>query len=252
MSFGTSTMPSDYYVQWYNNYLSSLVNAGAIPVAAAGNDDQDACVCYPAASPYAFGIGSYNKNYTVSSFSNYGSCVDIYAPGNNIISSWFTSDNSYAIASGTSMAAPVITAIVSDLLWSNNALTYNQVLSFLQQPSNNVNLMSCPSQTCEGIKVSCNAMEGIATTNPTTTTTTTTTTTAKPTTTTTTTAKPTDTTTKSTTTSRPTTSTAKPTTSTEKQTTTSKPTTLKPTTSKPITLKPTTTTTESISITIKI
>jgi subtilisin family serine protease len=257
MSFGTSSMPSSYDTQWYDSYLSQLINAGAIPVAAAGNDAQDACVSYPAASPYAFGIGSHDSHYNASSFSNYGSCVDIYAPGDGILSSWYTDSGAYAIASGTSMATPVMTGIITDLLWNNNTLTFNQIKSILQQSSNNINVQSCLSgtNTCKAIKINCAAIYN-STAKQTTTTAKPTTampTTAKPTTTTSTTSKPTTTTTLPTT-ARPTTTTtlpttAKPTTTTlptttKPTTTTSKPTTSKPTTSKPTTStsKPTTTT----------
>jgi len=160
MSFGTSTMPSSYYISWYDSYLSQLVNLGAIPVAAAGNDAQDACISYPAASSYAFSIGSHDSSYNSSTFTNYGSCVDIHAPGDSVLSSWYTSTTSYAMASGTSMATPMVTGIVADLLWRDNTLTYNQIKSIIQSPSNNVAMRTCRDSTypCKALKLDCSTV----------------------------------------------------------------------------------------------
>jgi serine protease len=192
MSFGAITSTSSSYIDLYNYYLKKLIDAGAVPVAAAGNENQNACSFYPAASSYALGIGSHDSNYYVSSFSNYGACVDIYAPGDSIISAWNTGDNNYATASGTSMAAPMISGIAADLLWRYNTLTYDQIKSILQQSSNNINLLSCPNATypCKALKINCNANYFSATPAPTTATIT-----SKPTATATTTASPTTTTT---------------------------------------------------------
>lgn len=88
---------------------------------AAGNLHDDACKYTPAATAGSGGsvisVGSVNRNNAISDFSNYGSCVDIYAPGEEIFSSWKGPGlNASTILSGTSMAAPHVTGIVAALM----------------------------------------------------------------------------------------------------------------------------------------
>jgi subtilisin family serine protease len=77
-------------------------------VVAAGNDSGDACNKSPASAVSALTVGSSDFDYSSSSdrvsyFSNYGTCVDIWAPGSNILSAYHTSDIASATKSGTSM-----------------------------------------------------------------------------------------------------------------------------------------------------
>ena len=73
---------------------------------AAGNDSVDACTSSPARVAAAMTIGATEANDARASFSNFGSCVDWFAPGVNITSAWFTTDTSTNTISGTSMASP--------------------------------------------------------------------------------------------------------------------------------------------------
>ena len=75
-------------------------------VAAAGNESYDACYVSPASEPLAITVGSTTISDSQSWFRDYGSCVDIYAPGSDITSSFGTSPNAVAAYSGTSMANP--------------------------------------------------------------------------------------------------------------------------------------------------
>lgn len=79
---------------------------GITYVVAAGNWSRDACGYSPARVHEAITVGSSNKGDRRSSFSNYGRCLDLFAPGEDIVSAWNTNDTALKQASGTSMAAP--------------------------------------------------------------------------------------------------------------------------------------------------
>ena len=91
-------------------------------VLSAGNSSSDACGYTPASTPAAITVAASGSMDTRASFSNYGSCVDIFAPGVGITSSYFSSDSSTAQMSGTSMAAPVVTGAVSQILSAGDQL----------------------------------------------------------------------------------------------------------------------------------
>jgi subtilisin family serine protease len=86
--------------------MANAIAAGVFFAVAAGNDSQDACNYSPASEPTAHTVGSTTSSDARSSFSNYGSCVDINAPGSSILSSWYTSDTATNTIGGTSMASP--------------------------------------------------------------------------------------------------------------------------------------------------
>jgi len=73
---------------------------------AAGNFNSDACGFSPSGLLRATTVGATTITDSRASFSNYGSCVDFFAPGSGIYSGWYTADNAYATLSGTSMASP--------------------------------------------------------------------------------------------------------------------------------------------------
>jgi len=73
---------------------------------AAGNENTSACNGSPAGVAEAITVGSTTSTDARSSFSNYGSCLDIFAPGSSIMSTWHTSDTATNTISGTSMATP--------------------------------------------------------------------------------------------------------------------------------------------------
>jgi subtilisin family serine protease len=70
----------------YTEAIDELVGEGVVVVVAAGNDADDACYYSPAFVPSAITVGSTTQSDQVSWFSNYGTCLDIYAPGSNVIS----------------------------------------------------------------------------------------------------------------------------------------------------------------------
>ena len=96
---------------------------GVLFVVAAGNEDSDACYSSPAASQMALTVGASNIRDERAYFSNYGRCVDIFAPGVDILSSWNAGENSYRYLSGTSMAAPHVAGVAAAMYSSMPAGT---------------------------------------------------------------------------------------------------------------------------------
>lgn len=99
--------------------IRKLISGGVTTVVAAGNDDKDACVGSPNRVPQAITVGATDKNDKRSSFSNWGKCVDLSAPGSDITSAWFESDSQTKTISGTSMAAPHVAGAAAVYLGSN-------------------------------------------------------------------------------------------------------------------------------------
>lgn len=83
---------------------------------AAGNDGQDACKFSPASTPGALIVGATDQDDTIASYSNYGPCVAIYAPGSNIVSAWAGSRTATHTQSGTSMASPHVAGLIALML----------------------------------------------------------------------------------------------------------------------------------------
>jgi subtilisin family serine protease len=107
--------------------VSQSIAAGITYVVGAGNDSSDACYNTPAHVPEAITVGAMNELDEVSFFSNYGSCLDLYAPGEDITSAWATSNTATNIISGTSMATPHATGAAALFLEGHPTATPAEV-----------------------------------------------------------------------------------------------------------------------------
>ncbi|ENU4315537.1 S8 family peptidase [Acinetobacter baumannii] len=133
MSLGGATSSS------LDSAVENLYNNGYVMVVAAGNSNTDACSSSPARVSKAITVAATDNTDTRASYSNYGSCVDIFAPGSQINSSWIGSNTATKILNGTSMATPHVAGVVAEMLQSTPT-TSPQTIStnLLNQASSNV------------------------------------------------------------------------------------------------------------------
>lgn len=93
--------------------VQNSINAGVTYAVAAGNSNTNACNQSPARVAAAITVGSSTSTDARSSFSNYGTCVDLFAPGSSITSAWSTSNTATNTISGTSMASPHVAGVAA-------------------------------------------------------------------------------------------------------------------------------------------
>ena len=115
-----------------NEALQRSIATGITYAVAAGNDDSNACQYSPASVDEAIVVGATDKSDARAWFSNYGSCLDIFAPGQDITSAWIGGSAEKATISGTSMATPHVTAAAAMVLADHPNFTPAQVRSAIE------------------------------------------------------------------------------------------------------------------------
>ncbi|POM23217.1 Extracellular serine proteinase precursor [Actinomadura rubteroloni] len=111
--------------------IGRAVSAGVTVAVAAGNDNANACNSSPARVPAAITVGAMTKTDRRADFSNYGSCLDLFAPGDGIVSDWIGGANATRTASGTSMASPHVAGAAALVLAAHPGDTPAQVAAAL-------------------------------------------------------------------------------------------------------------------------
>lgn len=115
-----------------NMAADSMVRKGNVALAvASGNDGANACNYSPASAPLPLTVNATNSNDARASFSNFGTCTDLFAPGVNITSDWIGSNNATNTISGTSMATPHVTGALALYRAANPGMTAEQIFTAL-------------------------------------------------------------------------------------------------------------------------
>jgi subtilisin family serine protease len=128
-----------------NTAATNLINSGVYLAVAAGNESQNACNVSPASTAAAYTTAASDRNDARASFSNYGSCVDGYAPGVSIKSDWYTGGTN--TISGTSMATPHVTGVAALYKAGNPGASAATVTSWINSNATSNAITGNPSGT---------------------------------------------------------------------------------------------------------
>jgi subtilisin family serine protease len=113
--------------------VQRMISDGVTVAVAAGNSNTDACTTSPARAANAITVGATTSTDARASYSNYGTCLDLFAPGSGVVSAWIGSTTATATLNGTSMASPHVAGAAAVVLGSNPALTPAEVAQRLTE-----------------------------------------------------------------------------------------------------------------------
>ncbi len=114
-----------------NTAVNNLANSGVFVAVASGNSNANACNYSPASAANAASVNASTSTDAKASFSNYGSCTHIYAPGASITSAWHTSNTATNTISGTSMASPHVAGVGALYLAGNTGASAATVKNWI-------------------------------------------------------------------------------------------------------------------------
>ena len=123
--------------------VNALIADGVTVVVAAGNEADNTCNYSPSRVSAAITVAASDRFDDDATFSNFGPCNDLFAPGVNVLSTWFTSDSATATLSGTSMASPHVAGAVARYLQSNPSATPAQVWTALDAATTKGAMSEC-------------------------------------------------------------------------------------------------------------
>ncbi|MDQ1008113.1 subtilisin family serine protease [Streptomyces sp. V4I23] len=116
-----------------NNAAEALAESGVLPVVAAGNDAQDACNVSPASADDVVTVGATDRSDRETHFSNYGECLELYAPGASIVSARMGGGS--IAHDGTSMASPHVAGVAALYLAEHSTASPGKVADWLKGTS---------------------------------------------------------------------------------------------------------------------
>eukprot|EP00128_Syssomonas_multiformis_P010294 Colp12_sorted_trinity150504_noHs@10414 len=133
------------YSSSLNAAVSRMVGAGVPVAVAAGNSNADACRYSPSSAPDAITVAATTSSDSGASYSNWGPCVDVAAPGSGITSAWIGSNSATNTISGTSMATPHVSGLVARYLQAHPSATPSDVTAYVTMTSSSTKFISYPA-----------------------------------------------------------------------------------------------------------